>query len=93
LVVGKKINYVKIRTFNKYTGACICRVSEDLISKHFKAEGENASFQDYKLGDKVIPWELAAEFVGEELAVCAMEQLFAYITNDLQENGSALFQA
>ncbi|MBB1645843.1 isoleucine--tRNA ligase [Sphingobacterium sp. UME9] len=88
LVVGKKINYVKIRTFNKYTGAPVSVVlAKDLISKHFKAEGENASFQDYKLGDKVIPWELAAEFVGEELVGLRYEQLLPYITNaDLQEN-------
>lgn len=88
LVVGKKINYVKIRTFNKYTGAPVSVVlAKDLINKHFKAEGENASFQDYKLGDKVIPWELAAEFVGEELVGLRYEQLLPYITNeDLQEN-------
>ncbi|WP_343556726.1 isoleucine--tRNA ligase [Sphingobacterium sp.] len=88
LVVGKKINYVKIRTFNKYTGSPVSVVlAKDLISKHFKAEGENASFQDYKLGDKVIPWELAAEFVGEELVGLRYEQLLPYITNeDLQEN-------
>lgn len=88
LVVGKKINYVKIRTFNKYTGAPVSVVlAKDLISKHFKAEGENASFQDYKLGDKVIPWELAAEFVGEELVGLRYEQMLPYITNeDLQEN-------
>ncbi|WP_156167637.1 isoleucine--tRNA ligase [Sphingobacterium sp. Ag1] len=88
LVVGKKINYVKIRTFNKYTGAPVSVVlAKDLISKHFKAEGENASFQDYKLGDKVIPWELAAEFVGEELVGLRYEQLLPYITSeDLQES-------
>jgi isoleucyl-tRNA synthetase len=88
LVVGKKINYVKIRTFNKYTGAPVSVVlAKDLISKHFKAEGENVSFQDYKLGDKVIPWELAAEFVGEELVGLRYEQLLPYITSeDLQEN-------
>ncbi|RKE44483.1 isoleucine--tRNA ligase [Sphingobacterium detergens] len=88
LVVGKKINYVKIRTFNKYTGAPVSVIlAKDLISKHFKAEGQDASFQDYKLGDKVIPWELATEFVGEELVGLRYEQLLPYITNeDLQEN-------
>src|SRR5690606_17199920 len=49
--------------------------------------GENASFQDYKLGDKIIPWEVAAEFVGEELVGLRYEQLLPYITNeDLQKN-------
>src|SRR5699024_7643452 len=48
LIVGKKISYVKIKTFNQYTGAPVSVIlAKDLISKHFKAEGKDASFQDY----------------------------------------------
>jgi len=83
LVVGKNIDYVKIKTFNQYTGAPVSVVlAKALISKHFKAEGQQVSFQDYKLGDKVIPWEVAAEFKGEELAGLRYHQLMPYITSD-----------
>ncbi|MDH5827960.1 isoleucine--tRNA ligase [Sphingobacterium faecium] len=87
LIVGKKINYVKIKTFNQYTGAPVSVIlANDLISKHFKAEGKEAEFQDYKLGDKVIPWEIATTFTGEELIGLRYEQLMPYITSDeLQE--------
>jgi len=87
LVVGKKIAYAKVKTFNQYTGAPVSVIlAKDLILKHFKAEGKDASFQDYKLGDKVIPWEIANEFTGEELVGLRYEQLLPYITNDeLQE--------
>ncbi|MEJ5089686.1 isoleucine--tRNA ligase [Sphingobacterium faecium] len=87
LVVGKKINYVKIKTFNQYTGAPVSVIlAKDLIAKHFKSEGKEASFQDYKLGDKVIPWEVAATITGEELVGLRYEQLMPYITSDeLQE--------
>lgn len=83
LVVGKNIDYVKIKTFNQYTGAPVSVVlAKALIAKHFKAEGQQVSFQDYKLGDKVIPWEVAAEFKGEELAGLRYHQLMPYITSD-----------
>jgi len=83
LVVGKKIEYVKIKTFNQYTGSPVSVIlAKNLISKHFKAEGQQISFQDYNLGDKTIPWEIAAEFVGEELLGLRYEQLLPYITNE-----------
>lgn len=87
LVVGKKISYVKIKTFNQYTGSPVSVIlAKDLIAKHFKAEGKDASFQDYKLGDKIIPWEIAVEFTGEELVGLRYEQLLPYITSEeLQE--------
>ncbi|MVZ63327.1 isoleucine--tRNA ligase [Sphingobacterium humi] len=83
LVVGKNIDYVKIRTFNQYTGAPVSVIlAKNLISKHFKAEGQQVSFQDYTFGDKLIPWEIAAEFKGEELAGLRYHQLMPYITSE-----------
>ena len=83
LVVGKNIDYVKIRTFNQYTGLPVSVIlAKALIPKHFKAEGQQVSFQDYSLGDKVIPWEIAAEFKGEELAGLRYHQLLPYITSE-----------
>jgi len=88
LVVGKNIDYVKIKTFNQYTGEPVSVIlAKNLISKHFKAEGENASFQDYKTGDKIVPWEKAAEFKGAELVDLRYHQLLPYITSEeLLEN-------
>ncbi len=83
LVVGKNIDYVKIRTFNQYTGLPVSVIlAKALIPKHFKAEGQQVSFQDYSLGDKVIPWEIAAEFKGEELAGLRYHQLLPYISSE-----------
>ncbi|MCL8000622.1 class I tRNA ligase family protein, partial [Brucella sp. 21LCYQ03] len=83
LVVGKNIDYVKVRTFNQYTGEPVSVVlAQNLINKHFKAEGKDASFPDYKLGDKVIPWEIAATFKGEQLVGLRYLQLMPYITSD-----------
>ena len=83
LVVGKNIDYVKIKTFNQYTGLPVSVIlAKNLIAKHFKAEGQQASFQDYKLGDKVIPWEIVAECKGEALVGLRYHQLLPYVTSE-----------
>ncbi|MCA5004529.1 isoleucine--tRNA ligase [Sphingobacterium bovistauri] len=83
LAVGPKIEYVKIKTFNQYTGSPVSVVlAKNLISKHFKAEGQDASFQDYKVGDKIVPWEQVAEFSGAELVGIRYHQLMPYITSE-----------
>ncbi|MGO1595665.1 MAG: isoleucine--tRNA ligase [Sphingobacterium sp.] len=83
LVVGKGIDYVKVKTFNQYTGEPVSVIlAKNLIAKHFKSEGQSASFQAYKLGDKVIPWEIADEFSGAELEGLRYQQLLPYITSE-----------
>ncbi|WP_184547486.1 isoleucine--tRNA ligase [Mucilaginibacter sp. FT3.2] len=95
LAVGENISYVKINTFNPYTFEPICVVlAKDLVKKYFKAEGENASFEDYKGGDKIIPWTLAAEFKGTQLLGIHYEQLMPYVTNeDLEKNAFRVIPA
>jgi len=86
LAVGKNITYVKIRTFNQYTYAPVSVIlAKDLVSKHFKVEGQNASFQDYNGGDKLIPWEIAGEFTGEDLIGLRYHQLMPYVTSEKLE--------
>jgi len=88
LAVGENINYVKIKTFNPYTFALVSVVlAKDLINQYFKKEGGNASFTGYNPGDKIIPWEIAAEFKGAELVGLRYHQLMPYFSNeDLEQN-------
>ncbi|WP_120180989.1 isoleucine--tRNA ligase [Pelobium manganitolerans] len=88
LAVGENIDYVKIRTFNPYTHLPTSVVlAKDLVGKHFKTDAKDASFQDYKAGDKLIPWEIAAEFKGVDLLGLRYEQLLPYVSNeDLEKN-------
>jgi isoleucyl-tRNA synthetase len=89
LAVGENVDYVKISTFNPYTYAPVNVVlAKVLVSKYFKAEAENASFADYKGGDKLIPWAVKAEFKGSDLVGLKYHQLMPYVTNDdLAANG------
>jgi isoleucyl-tRNA synthetase len=89
LAVGEKISYVKVATFNPYTFEPITVVlAKDLVTKLFKADAENLSFEDYKAGDKLIPWAIKGTYKGAELVGIHYEQLLPYVTNaDLQQNG------
>lgn len=83
LTVGKNIDYVKVKTFNQYTGTAVSVIlAKNLISKHFKADGQQVSFQDYKFGDKVIPWEIVDEFKGAEIEGLRYHQLMPYVTSE-----------
>ena len=95
LAVGEKIDYVKVRTFNPYTYDAVTVVlAKDLVGKHFKAEGENASFEDYKGGDKIIPWEIKGTFKGAKLLGMHYYQLMPYVTNeDLEKNAFRVIPA
>lgn len=88
LAIGEQIRYVKIRTFNPYTYAPVSVVlAQDLVGKYFRPEAENASFADFKPGDKLIPWETAGEFSGTDMVGLRYEQLMPYVTNEnLEKN-------
>ncbi len=95
LAVGEKIDYVKIGTFNPYTYERITVIlAKDLVGKYFKAEGENASFEEYKGGDKIIPWVVKGSYKGKQLLGLHYEQLMPYVTNaDLEENAFRIIPA
>jgi len=94
LIVGKNIQYVKIRTFNAYTHRPVSVIlAKDLIKNFFKEEGKNKDFRDYKPEDKLIPWEIAAEFSGAELLNIRYHQLMPYVTSpELEENAFRVVQ-
>ncbi|RYU78593.1 isoleucine--tRNA ligase [Hymenobacter persicinus] len=77
LAVGPKIPYVLVRTFNPYTYAPIRVVlAEALVSRYFAEKGKDASFEDFKPGDKVLPWRVEANFKGSDLVGINYERLF-----------------
>ena len=95
LAVGEKITYVKVKSFNQYTFLPMSVIlAKDLVAKYFKAEAQNTSFQDYKVGDKLIPWEITAAFTGKELLGLRYFQLMPYVSNeDLEANAFRVISA
>ena len=80
LCVGPSIKYVKVKTFNPYTGLPVTViVAKDLAPVYFSLKNDNLSFDDYKTGDKNIPYQILAEYSGEELKGVQYEQLIEWV--------------
>ena len=80
LCVGPKIDYVAVRTFNPYNGEKLTVVlAEALVASYFKKEGETAPFEDYKVGDKVVPYRIVGHYTGPELVGMRYEQLMPWV--------------
>jgi len=80
LAVGAGIDYVKVKTFNQYTFEPINVIlAKDRLNYYFNQKAKDISFEDYKPGDKLIPFEVVDSFKGKELAGRDYEQLMPYI--------------
>ncbi len=83
LTVGPKIDYVLVKTFNQYTFEPINVIlAKNLIGKQFGKnyfESEDAAdFENFKEGDKKIPYKVIAEAKGKDLVGIRYEQLLPY---------------
>ncbi len=80
LCVGPSIKYLKVKTFNPYTGLPVTVIlAKDLAPVYFSLKNDNLSFDDYKPGDKNIPYKVLAEYSGDELKGVQYEQLIEWV--------------
>ena len=86
LAVGPNILYVKVKTFNFYTGKPVTVIlAKDLVGAYFTEKAKEVAFEDYKVGDKNVPYQILGEFKGSELEGMNFEQLIPWI----KPNGDA----
>jgi isoleucyl-tRNA synthetase len=79
LAVGAKIKYVVVKTFTPNTDhAVVVILAKDLLHKYFPEKNSEVSFEDYKAGDKAIPFEVLGEVSGKDLEGITYEQLLPY---------------
>ena len=80
LCVGPNIVYVAVKTYNPYTGIpMVCILAKDLLSAHFNAKASELPLDAYQTGDKLIPFEVVAEFSGKDLLDISYEQLIPWV--------------
>jgi len=80
LVTGPRIVYVKVGTFNPYTGEPLSVIlAKDLLHSMFPEENAGLKPEDYKKGDKKIPYIIQDEFTGSELEGINYEQLIDWV--------------
>lgn len=83
LAVGEKIDYVKVETFNPYTFEKVFVIlAKDRLSSYLNPKDAEAKIEDYKAGDKVIPYQVVEEIKGKDLVGQEYEQLLPYIQPD-----------
>ncbi len=80
LCVGPKFDYVAVRTYNPYTGEKITVVlAEVLLDSYFKKEGRNITLEDYKPGDKIVPYEITGRWKGSDIVGMRYAQLMPWV--------------
>ncbi|MBC5840345.1 isoleucine--tRNA ligase [Flavobacterium sp. F-380] len=84
LTVGPKIDYAVVKTFNQYTFLPTNVVlAKNLVGKQFGkgffASEDITDFENFKVGDKKIPYQIIAEAKGADLVGIKYEQLMPLV--------------
>ena len=84
LCVGPNIDYVRVLSFNPYTGApAIYVLAEALVGAWFNAKGADVPLESYQKGGKVVPWKvLDGKFKGADLVGIRYKQLIPWFKPD-----------
>ncbi len=79
LAVGNNIGYSQIETYNPFSHKKISVIlAKALLPKYFSEKNADLKFEDYKAGDKAIPFRVVADFMGSDLVGLKYEQLLPY---------------
>ncbi|MAD97701.1 MAG: isoleucine--tRNA ligase [Flavobacteriaceae bacterium] len=84
LTVGPKIEYVLVESFNQYTfERSKVILAKNLVAKQFsgkfKQVEDQTELENYKAGDKKIPFYVIKEFLGKDLVEIRYEQLMPFV--------------
>ncbi|MCL6103591.1 MAG: isoleucine--tRNA ligase, partial [Bacteroidetes bacterium] len=80
LAVGAAIKYVKVQTFNPYTGQpATVILAKNLFHHYFQEKNEALTLESYNGEGKNIPYLLLGEFSGNQLVGVNYEQLFPWV--------------
>ena len=80
LCVGPKIEYVCVQTYNPYNGEKISAVlAKERLSAYFKAEGADMPLDEYKPGDKIVPYRVVGSYIGNDLLGMHYQQLMPWV--------------
>ena len=80
LCVGPSIKYVALRTYNPYNGDKLTVVmAESLLQAYFKPEADKLPLDEYKPGDKVVPYQIVGHYTGTDLVGMRYAQLMPWV--------------
>ncbi len=80
LAVGADITYVAVQSYNPYTGNKMTAVlAKWLMFSMFNEKAKDVALEDYKQGDKLIPYKVVGEWNGSDLVGMEYEQLIPWM--------------
>ena len=80
LAVGKEIEYVFIESFNPFSGIKqVYVLAKDMVHKYFSEKHSDLKLEDYKAGDKNIPFKIVGHCKGSDLAGIEYNQLLPFV--------------
>ena len=80
LCVGPDITYVRVRTFNPYSGIPVTLIlAKELLGVYFDPKNQELELNDYSAGDKKIPYRILGEYQGSQLDGVRYEQLISWV--------------
>ncbi len=88
LAVGKDIVYVAVKTFHPHPKKgeelkpVVLILAKDLLNNYFPEKNAGLAMEDFKPGDKVVPYQLLREYRGADLAGIGYEQLIDFVQPD-----------
>ena len=82
LCVGPRFDYVRVLSFNPYTGKkAVYVLAKELVGAWFNSKAADIPFEDYKPGDKLVPFKvLDGSFKGADLVGIHYRQLIPWFT-------------
>ena len=87
LCVGPDIEYIRVLSFNPYSGEpAVYVLAKELLGAWFNPKGENQPLESYTKGDKIVPYKvLEGSFKGSQLVGIRYHQLIPWF----KPNGDA----
>lgn len=80
LCVGPNITYVAVQSYNPYTGLPMTAVmARNLVDVYFNPKAASLGLEEYKPGDKLVPFKIVGEWLGTDLAGMKYEQLIPWV--------------
>ena len=80
LCVGPNIDYVAVQTYNPYNAQPVTLIlAESRLNAYLSEEGKDLPLNEYKQGDKVIPYKVIGSCKGSELVGIHYHQLMPWV--------------
>jgi hypothetical protein len=93
LCVGPNIDYVAVQTYNPYNAQPVTLIlAESRLNAYLSGEGKDLPLNEYKQGDKVIPYKVIGSYKGSELVGIHYHQLMPWVKPSAKlDNNAAEF--